>query len=179
MTANSFTSLLVNLVALALFSTPTDRSGVANTAGSPPTETPVGSASMASAPRSPVDQTLTVNTVEGLLQAAQNPNTSLIVIQGFLADVPGFRLSPHQSMRGSSPDLSGLKFRPGSDGLELTSDNSVSSLMLVTAPDRYAIWNDDSVESMGLLQLGQLKTVGRVRILAAIESGWAMLTCAT
>jgi|SRR5271165_4130161 len=42
----------------------------------------------------------------------------------------GFRLSPHQSIRGSSPELSALKFRPGSDGLELTSDNSVSSLML-------------------------------------------------
>jgi hypothetical protein len=96
----------------------------------------------------------------------QNPNTSLIVIQGFLADVPGFRLSPHQSMRGSSPELSGLKFRPGSDGLELTSDNSVSSLMLMTAPDRCAIWNDDSVEDLGLLYLSQLKTVGRVRILA-------------
>jgi hypothetical protein len=80
-----------------------------------------------------------VNTVEGLLQAAQNPNISLIVVQGFLADVPGFRLSPHQSMRGKSPELSGLKFRPGSDGLELTSDNSVSSLMLMTAPDRCAL----------------------------------------
>jgi len=144
MSANSFALLLMNLVALALFATPRDRSGAG----------------------SPTDQTLTVNTVEGLLQAAQNPNTSLIVVQGFLADVPGFRLSPHQSMRGSSPELSGLKFRPGSDGLELTSDNSVSSLMLMTAPDRCAIWNDDSVEDLGLLYLGQLKTVGRVRILA-------------
>lgn len=80
--------------------------------------------------------------------------------------MPGFRLTPRQSLRGSSPELSGLKFRPGGDGLQLTSDNSVSSLMLVTAPDRCAIWNDDSVEDMGLLRLGQLKTVGRVRILA-------------
>jgi hypothetical protein len=144
MSANSFALLLMNLVALGLFGTPRDRSGVGSS----------------------TDQTLTVNTVEGLLQAAQNPNTSLIVVQGFLADVPGFRLSPHQSMRGSSPELSGLKFRPGSDGLELTSDNSVSSLMLVTASDRCAIWNDDSVEDLGSLHLGRLKTVGRVRILA-------------
>jgi hypothetical protein len=144
MSANSFALLLMNLVALGLFASPRDRSDVG----------------------SPTDQALTVNTVEGLLQAAQNPNTSLIVVQGFLADVPGFRLSPHQSMRGSSPELSGLKFRPGSDGLELTSDNSVSSLMLMTTPDRCAIWNDDSVEDFGLLYVSQLKTVGRVRILA-------------
>jgi hypothetical protein len=166
MSANSFTLLLTNLVALALFTIPTDRSGVANTAESQPTETPSGNASTVSVRRSPADQPLTVNTVEGLLQAAQNPNTSPIVIQGFLADVPGFRLFPHQSIRGSSPELSGLKFRPSTDGLELTSDNSISSLMLVTAPDHCAIWNDDSVEDMGLLHLGQLKTVGRVRILA-------------
>jgi hypothetical protein len=164
MSANSL--MLLNLVAFALFSNPTDRSGVANTADSQPKETRVGSASTASVRRSPTDQTLTVNTVEGLLQAAQNTNTSLIVIQGFLADVPGFRLSPHQSIRRSSPELSGLKFRPDSDGLELTSDNSVSSLMLVAASDHCAIWNDDSVEDMGMLHLGQLKTVGRVRILA-------------
>lgn len=141
----------MNLVALALFLFRADGSGATNAADSPPTETPA---------------TLTVNTIEGLLQAVKNPTTSIIVIQGFLADVPGFRLSPRQSLRGSSPELSGLKFRPGGDGLQLTSDNSASSLMLVTAPDRCAIWNDDSVEDMGLLRLGQLKTVGRVRILA-------------
>ena len=92
------------------------------------------------------------------------------MIQGFLADVPGFRLSPNQSIRGSSLELSGLTFRSGSDGLELTSDNSVSSLMLVIAPDRCAIWNDDSVEDIGLLHLGQLKTVGRVRKLGDSRS---------
>src|SRR5579863_10218202 len=52
MSANSFALLLMNLVALALFATPRDRSGVG----------------------SPTDQALIVNTVEGLLQAAQNPN---------------------------------------------------------------------------------------------------------
>jgi hypothetical protein len=139
MSANSITLMMVNLVALAFFS--------------------------ASVPRPPADQTLTVNTVQELLHAVQNSNTSLIVVQGFLTDVPGFRLLPHQSVRGTSPELSGLTFRSSSDGVELTSDNSVSSLMLATVPDRCAIWNDDSIEDMGLLHLGQLKTVGRVRIL--------------
>lgn len=151
MSLNSITLVFMNLVALALFSFRADASGVTDAADSPPTETPA---------------TLTVNTIEGLLQAVKNPKTSIIVIQGFLADVPGFRLSPRQSLRGSSPEFSGLKFRSDSDGLELTSDNSVSSLMLVTAPGRCAVWNDDSVEDLGLLHLGQLKTVGRIRILA-------------
>jgi hypothetical protein len=146
MSAKSITLLMVNLVALALFSFRAYGSGVTNAADSPPT--------------------LTLNTTEGLLQAVKNPKTSIIVIQGFLADVPGFRLFPHQSIRGTSAEHSGLTFRSGSDGIELTSDNSVSSLMLATALDRCAIWNDDSVEDLGFLHLGQLKTLGRVRILA-------------
>src|SRR5271165_2326625 len=67
MSANSIL-LSLNLVAFALFSAPTDRSGTSNTLGALPTETRVGSASTASVRRSPGDQTLTVNTVEGLLQ---------------------------------------------------------------------------------------------------------------
>jgi hypothetical protein len=166
MSANSTTLLMVNLVALAFFSASGAHSGEANTEDSVPTETSAGKALTASVRRPPGDQTLTVNTVQELLHAVQNPNTSLIVVQGFLTDVPGFHLSPHQSLRGSSPELSGLKFRPGSDGIALTSDNSVSSLVLETALDRCAIWNDDSVEDMGFLHLAQLKTLGRVRILA-------------
>ncbi|MBV8453581.1 MAG: hypothetical protein JOZ29_15115 [Deltaproteobacteria bacterium] len=112
------------------------------------------------------DNSLTVATVEQLLEAIQNPNLGLIRIEGFLSDVPSFRLSPHQEIRGLSMEASGLTFREGNDGIALSSDNAVSSLTLVTSPDRCAIWNDDSVIDLGSLYLSKIRTVGRVRILA-------------
>jgi hypothetical protein len=112
------------------------------------------------------DNSLTVTTVEQLLKAVQNPNLGLISIEGFLSDVPNFRLSPHQEIRGTSIETSGLKFREGNDGIELSSDNAVSFLTLVTCPDRCAILNDDSVMDLGSLYLNKIRTVGRVRILA-------------
>jgi hypothetical protein len=99
------------------------------------------------------DNSVTVTSVEQLLEAVQNSNLGLISIEGFLSDVPSFRLSPHQEIRGLSMETSGLKFREGNDGIALSSDNAVSSLTLVTSPDRCAIWNDDSVIDLGSLSL--------------------------
>jgi hypothetical protein len=110
--------------------------------------------------------TFTVHTPDQLLQCLKNPNPAIIVVEGFLSEVPGFRLSPRQQIRGASSRLSGLRFQRESEGIQLSSDNSVSALQLVTDPDRCAIWNDESAEDMGLVHLAELKTVGRVRILA-------------
>jgi hypothetical protein len=109
--------------------------------------------------------TVSVHTSEELFQSLKNPNLAMIMLEGFLFEVPGFRLAPHQKICGRSSELSGLTFRNGSDGIQLSSDNSVSSLKLVTEHDRCAIWNDDSVEVMGLIRLADLQTIGRVRIL--------------
>ena len=109
---------------------------------------------------------LTVTNADQLLQAVRNPNVAVITIEGFLSEVPGFRLSPHQEIRGDSIDTCGLEFRDGDDGIKLSSDNSVSSLTLVTSVDRCAIWNDESVPDLGTLCISKVRTVGRVRILA-------------
>jgi hypothetical protein len=110
--------------------------------------------------------TVTVRTLDELVQSLKNPDVTIIIVEGFLSEVPGFRLSPRQEINGRSSELSGLKFQPGADGIQLSSDNAVSSLDLVTGPDRCAIWNDESAEDMGFLRLADLRTVGRVRILA-------------
>jgi hypothetical protein len=110
--------------------------------------------------------TVTVHTLDELLQCLRNPDVAIILVEGFLSEVPGFRLSPHQEICGRSPELSGLNFQPKSDGIQLSSGNSVSSLKLVTDPGRCAIWNDGSAEDMGLLRLADLQTTGRVRICA-------------
>lgn len=110
--------------------------------------------------------TVTVHTLDELLQSLKNPHVAVIAVEGFLSEVPGFRLSPHQAIRGRSSGLAGLKFHQGTDGIQLSSHNSVSALMVMTDSDRCAIWNDESAEDMGLLHLADLQTVGRVRILA-------------
>jgi hypothetical protein len=110
--------------------------------------------------------TVTVRTLDELLQSLRNSDVAIIVVEGILSDVPGFRLSAHQEICGRSSELSGLRFQRENDGIQLSSDNSVSALKLETDPDRFAIWNDESAEDMGLLRLAELRTVGRVRILA-------------
>jgi hypothetical protein len=110
--------------------------------------------------------TVTVRTIDELLLSLKNPDPAVIVIKSFLSDVPGFLLSPNKEIRGSSSEVAGLKFRQGSDGIQLSSNNSVSCLKLMTDSDRCAIWNDESVEDIGSLCLADLETVGRVRILA-------------
>jgi hypothetical protein len=119
------------------------------------------------------DKAITVKTVEQLLQALADQRIAKIMIDGFLSDLPAFRLSPQQTILGISPDVSGLKFLDGVDGIELSSDNSVSFLAVVTSPTRAAIWNDESVTGFGTLELNQVRTVGRVRIFARdqIKSG--------
>jgi hypothetical protein len=106
-----------------------------------------------------------VTRVDELLEAVHQATISFITVEGFLSEVPGFRLSPHQEIRGASSEESGLKFRAGDDGIELSSDNSVSCLTLVTSPDRCSIWNDDSAPDLGTLYLNQLRTIGRVQVL--------------
>jgi hypothetical protein len=119
------------------------------------------------------DRVATVKTVEELLQAVADQRFTAIMVDGFLSDVPAIRLSPHQAIVGTSPDSSGLKFLDGADGIELSSDNAVSSLTVVTSPDRLAIWNDESVSGFGTLEIDQVRTVGRVRLFARdrIKSG--------
>lgn len=129
----------------------------------PPVTTPVPAAGLLSSGRNAV---LIVHTVDELLQCLTNSDAAVIVVEGFLSDVPGFRLSPHREIRGASSERSGLRFQPGSDGIQMSSDNSISALTLITESARCAIWNDESTEDMGFLRLANLSTVGRVRILA-------------
>jgi hypothetical protein len=59
-----------------------------------------------------------------------------------------------------------LTFRGNDDGIQLSSDNTVSALDLVTSPERRAIWNDPQVDDLGRISLHALQTVGRVQIIA-------------
>lgn len=56
---------------------------------------------------------VTVRTLDELLQSLKSPNVAIIAVEAFLSEVPGFRLSPNQEIRGTSSELAGLKFHSG------------------------------------------------------------------
>jgi hypothetical protein len=113
-----------------------------------------------------------VNSVQDLIKATSDPAVQTITIAQDLNTVPEIRLSPRTTLRGHRDRTPVLRFAEG-NGVCLTSDNRVENLALLVSPDRLAIWNDESVASLGTLTLRSISTIGRVRLLArgAIRSG--------
>lgn len=106
-----------------------------------------------------------VTTVPELLAAAANARVGHIQVAAPLDGVPTLRLSPGQTLSGSSPQ-SAIRFAAGQDGLQLTADNQVADLSLVTDPDKRALFNDTSAAHLGRLVLRDLSVTGVVRLLA-------------
>ncbi|MDH7799763.1 MULTISPECIES: hypothetical protein [unclassified Beijerinckia] len=106
-----------------------------------------------------------VTTVEALISATKDSGVKRIAITGRLNQTPSFRLSPGQSLRGTDENAC-IAFVPGSDGLQLSTDNRVHSLRLETAIEKRAIFNDTGVDHLGRIELRAVTTVGRVQILA-------------
>jgi len=114
-----------------------------------------------------------VDSVEALIRGISDPTVQMITIARDLFDVPEIHLPPNKTLRGRPDRASVLKFAAGVNGVCLRSGNVLADLVLVTAPDRYAIWNDESVSNLGTVTLGSVSTVGRVRLLArsAVRGG--------
>lgn len=107
----------------------------------------------------------TVTTVDALIAAVGDGSLRRIGVSGHLTGAPAVRLSLGQSLRGAD-DKSGISFVDGSDGVQLSSNNRIHSLRLHTAPDKRAIFNDTSVDSLGRIELRGVTVHGRVQILA-------------
>lgn len=110
-------------------------------------------------------ETRYVSTVVELQAAVADDNVRQIVVSTALADVPGLRLSPGQTLTGVDSQAA-LRFAPGSDGLQLSADNRVQGLGLYADPDRRAIFNDTGVDGLGRLVLQDLAVEGVVQLLA-------------
>jgi hypothetical protein len=113
-----------------------------------------------------------VNSVQELIKATSDSAVRTITIAQDLNDVPEIRLSPGMSLRGRCDRRPVLQFLEG-NGVCLSSDGAVENIALVVAADRLAVWNDDSVDSLGTLTLRSVSTIGRVRLWArgAIRKG--------
>jgi hypothetical protein len=111
------------------------------------------------------------STVAELLAAASDGSIREIVVTNDLTDAASFRLSPGQTLRGDGRGV--LRFAPGQDGVQLSTDNRVESLELQTEPRCHALFNDADVDSLGELSLRDLRVTGVVQILARnrIRSG--------
>jgi hypothetical protein len=126
---------------------------------------------------SPLNQHLAkehvVDSVGELIKAASDSSIQTITVAKDLTGVPEIRLSPNSTLQGQRDRAVVLEFVEGVNGLCLSSDNVVANLDVLVSPDRLAIWNDESVQSLGTLTLSSVRTVGRVRILArgAVRSG--------
>lgn len=106
-----------------------------------------------------------VSTPEELAAAAQDAGVKKIMVQGQLANLPSLRLAPGQVIEGQD-EHAVLRFAAGQDGLQLSTDNHVHRLRLETSVERRAIFNDTSVDSLGLIHLSDVVTVGQVQLLA-------------
>ena len=98
-----------------------------------------------------------------LIEAAGS-DTGEIVVTGDIDEVPQVRLAPGQSLNGVAE--SAIRFAARSDGVQLSADNKVSNLTLVTDPDRRALFNDTTFAGFGRSELTQLRLTGSLRILA-------------
>jgi hypothetical protein len=83
-----------------------------------------------------------------------------------LAGVPTVRLAPGQSLVGEGEGAR-LVFAAGVDGIQLSTDNAVKALALVTDVDRRALFNDTSRTTLGRIELEELRVVGVIQLLAA------------
>lgn len=112
-----------------------------------------------------VSEPVIVSTSHELTAALKRDNVREIKIRGSLTIVPSVRLAPGQALRGEN-DQAEIRFRPGTDGLQLSSDNKVNSVRLLADTDKRAIFNDTSVDSLGHISLSDITTTGQVQILA-------------
>lgn len=106
-----------------------------------------------------------VSTVDALIAAASDKSIHHIVVRGKLTEAPSISLTPGQTLRGDG-DEAVIAFATGIDGLRLSSDNRVHNIRLETSPEKRAIFNDTTMESLGRIELRSVTTIGRVQILA-------------
>ncbi|MGH8461811.1 MAG: hypothetical protein ACRESS_09410 [Stenotrophobium sp.] len=106
-----------------------------------------------------------VSTTAELLAAAADASVRQITVAANLTSVPTLRLSPGQTLTGGGDQVS-VSFAAGKDGLQLSTNNQVENLQLVTDLGKRAIFNDTSVAHLGRLVLDKLSITGVVQLLA-------------
>lgn len=106
-----------------------------------------------------------VSTATEFQAAVADARVRHIVVAAPIDDLPTQRLSRGQRITGAGA-RSVLRFAKGTHGLQLSADNRVEMLQLVTDADKRAVFNDSSVEQFGTVVLRDLTVTGVVQLLA-------------
>ena len=106
-----------------------------------------------------------VSTASELAAAIADPAASGIIVTADITGLRTFRLPPGRTLKGAAPSVT-LRFAPGEDGVQLSSEDRIESVAIHTDPDRRALFNDTQVESLGRIVLRNLSTIGTIRLLA-------------
>jgi len=109
--------------------------------------------------------TATVSTAAELTEALAAGEMS-IEVHGEISGMPMITLGPGVSVTGGS-----LKF--SAKGVRLTSNNTLTDIVITTADHELAILNDTTVSDLGTITLHRVTASGQVQILIrdAIRSG--------
>src|SRR5580765_1534439 len=105
------------------------------------------------------------STIEELVGLTRDATVGSIIVRGEISSPASVRLAPGQSLRGEDAQAK-IIFAPGSDGIELSSDNQVHTIQVWASAERRAIFNDTSVGTLGLISLRDVTSTGRVQIIA-------------
>jgi hypothetical protein len=106
-----------------------------------------------------------ISSVDELLAAVRDRHVKIITVSRDLSDAPSLRLAPGQALKGRDGGPT-IRFRTGQDGIQLSSDNEMSNLVVACDVERRAIFNDTSEGHLGRIELKELKVTGVVQILA-------------
>ncbi|HTV48568.1 MAG TPA: hypothetical protein VMG59_09005 [Phycisphaerae bacterium] len=107
-----------------------------------------------------------VSTAAELIAAARDASVGRIVISADLTGVPALRLSPGQTLTASDLNKT-IRFADGQDGIQLSANNTVENLQLITTPDKRVLFNDTTVDDFGRFDLRNVKLTGVTLLLAA------------
>lgn len=105
----------------------------------------------------------TVSNEEELVAAAAGAKQ--IVVHGKITLGRSLQLSPGQQLAGSGEDAA-LVFAADVDGVGLTQDNEVAGLRIQVDPNRRAVFNDTTADTLGAIRLAAVTAEGQVQILA-------------
>ncbi len=99
---------------------------------------------------------------EGLLEQLGSDQKEILV-KGLIGGLETFRLPEGMKLIG---ERATLVFSPWSDGVQLSSENEIRDVTLVTSPEQRAIYNDYEERDLGTLSIHNVRTQGMVQLLA-------------
>jgi hypothetical protein len=109
-------------------------------------------------------KTAHVDTAAELVRALNDNTVTTIIVARSMTDLAPFALEQGKVLKGANPQIS-IAFLPGTDGILVGKDVSISSLEIGVERNFRAIHNRTDISDLGVLSLYRVTTVGQIQIL--------------